>query len=127
MPKQISNKNITTNKQIHNSHSKDNYYSNERPSHIITNKEYLNSPPGHNMKRSNSKKNLQFANQNNINNPNINATIFVPDNLKIAKLETITTSSYVSTPVFNKEKDKEKPSDREKNKYNFTFYIIFSF
>lgn len=114
MPKQISNKYVTNNKPNLNSNSKD-AHSNERPSQILANKEYLNSPPNNHINRSNSKKNLQYANQNN-NNFNNNTPIFIPENLKIKKMETITTSSYVSTPVFNKEKEREKINDKEKNR-----------
>lgn len=108
MPKQISNKNFSNNKQLLNINSKENHHSIEKPSQLITNKEYLNSPPNHHMNRSNSKRNLQYANQNNNNN-----AIFIPE---IKKLETITTSSYVSTPVFNKEKERENTNDIEKNR-----------
>lgn len=116
MPKQISNKNVSNNKPIQSSISKDTHHPNERPSQIPTNKEYLNSPPNHQMNRSNSKRNLHFVNQNNNNNPNNNAPMFIPENLKIKKMETITTSSYVSTPVFNKDKEREKTIEKEKNR-----------
>ncbi len=110
----MSNKNISNSKAVQNNNSKDNHHSNERPSLILTTKEYLNSPPNHQMNRSNSKRNLNYANHNNSNNnPSNNAAIFVPE---IKKLDTITTSSYVSTPVFNKEKDREKTNDKEKNR-----------
>jgi hypothetical protein len=123
LPKQILNKNVSNSKHILNSHLKDAQHLNERPSQIITNKEYLNSPPNQNMKRSNSKKNLQNANKYNNNILNNNAIIFVPENLKITKMETITTSSYISTPVFYKEKEREKTNEKDKNRY---IYYIFN-
>lgn len=124
MPKQISSKNNPNTKTIQNNNQKDLHYSNERPSqNILSSKEYLNSPPNH-MNRSNSKKNINFINnnQNSNNYNNNNNPVFIPENLKIKKMETITNSSYVSTPVFNKEKENQKISEKEKNRY----FILFS-
>jgi len=124
MPKQLSRSIISNNKQTHNINTKDIQYPNERSTpNNIPNKEYLNSPPNQ-MNRSNSKKNLNinYQNTNNLNsnnNPN-----FAPDNIRIKKMETITSSSYVSTPVFNKDKEKIKNNEKEKHRYIIKLIIF---
>jgi len=121
MPKQISSKNninVNTKNNKNNINPKDLHYSNERTSqNILSNKEYLNSPPS-NVNRSNSKRNLNTQNQNtnNTNNNLINNPVLISENLKMKKMETITTSSYVSTPVFNKEKENQKINEKEKTR-----------
>ena len=114
MPKQIQNKIFTNNQIKSNSNFIDTRenYSKEK------NHDYMSEPI--NIVRSNSKKNL-IKDQNYFfsNNINQNNDVFIPESLKIKKLETITTSSYVSTPVFNKEKENEKISDKEKQRLIF--------
>lgn len=110
MPKQISNKII-----LPNNLSKLNTNQNNSKEHIISNinekssnvQNNFISSPNQNIKRSGSKKNLINSQQSNSNNHNGNNALYIPENLKPKKLETInTTSSYISTPVINKEKEK---------------------
>lgn len=121
MPKQISNKIILPNNlsklNSNQNNSKENNISNinEKSSNIQNN---FISSPNQNIKRSGSKKNLINSQQSNSNNHNSNNVVYIPENIKSKKLETInTTSSYISTPVINKEK--------EKNMENKTRYINF--
>lgn len=141
MPKQISNKLIANNLNINKMNNpKEVSYNNnnsDKASNInnLNAKEYLNSPPSISLNRSNSKKNLLTHNKNgnqqnnlNCNNPkNNNNTepLYIPEHLQQKKLETITTSSYVSTPVFNKEKDREKTNEKDKARYLIFVKIYF--
>ena len=127
MPKQISNKVINNSSFKQNleksrdsllypdkqkrdlSEGNSTYYSNNNYNNVQNQKV--------NIIKSSSKKNININNTQNNNSNQINTNVLlIQDNLKVKKVDTMSGASCVSTPVFNKEKEKDKSNEKDRIK-----------
>lgn len=115
MPKQISHK------LTNNSSFKQNQEKNRDRDLLYPDKQKRDLSEGnntyyHNISTSNNQNVniVKSSSKKNINMQNNNNPLSIQDNSKNKKVEIIQGGSYISTPVFNKDKDKSNEKDRSR-------------